>query len=217
DIGIGTSNALSNTNPEMINGYMAYGSNDTYNNGNGSLMRILPVCIYAADLPFSEGVEIVHMASAVTHPHYISLIGCGIYYGIVKAMIEAADGALLDVVSKGIAMAREFYVGRAGYADYTGRYHRLFDLPVSEYGALSEDEIKSSGYVLDTLEAAVWGLLNYSDYKEMMTVLIRFGKDTDTLACVAGGLYGLYHGAEKIPAEWISSIRNRELVEKLCR
>ncbi|MCR5655523.1 MAG: ADP-ribosylglycohydrolase family protein, partial [Lachnospiraceae bacterium] len=47
DIGIGTSNALSNTNPEMINGYMAYGSNDTYNNGNGSLMRILPVCIYA--------------------------------------------------------------------------------------------------------------------------------------------------------------------------
>ena len=99
------------------------------------------------------------------------------------------------------------------YAEDLKHYARLFD---SEFAALPDDEIKSSGYVVDTLEAALWCLLNTSNYKDCVLKAINLGEDTDTVAAVAGGLAGMYYGVDAIPDNWLNQLARRDDIEKLC-
>lgn len=80
---------------------------------------------------------------------------------------------------------------------------------------IPKNEIKSSGYVVDTLEAAFWSFLNTDSYKDCVLKAVNLGYDTDTVACVAGSIAGLYYG--EIPEEWINAIRNRKLIDKIIK
>ena len=82
---------------------------------------------------------------------------------------------------------------------------RLYDL--SEFKAVSEDEIRASGYVIDSLEAAVWCLINTDSYRECMLKAVNLGDDTDTVAAIAGGLAGLFYGYDGIPKEWVEVLQ----------
>jgi len=75
--------------------------------------------------------------------------------------------------------------------------------------SLDEDRIRSSGYVLDTLEAGVWSVLTTSSFSEAVLKAVNLGDDTDTTACVAGGLAGLAFGLKGIPARWIEGLARR--------
>ncbi len=79
------------------------------------------------------------------------------------------------------------------------------------------DEIRSSGYVVDTLEAAIWCLLSTDDYRSAVLEAVNLGSDTDTTAAVAGGLAGLAYGMDAIPEEWLAALKKRDEIEKLCR
>lgn len=81
---------------------------------------------------------------------------------------------------------------------------------------LSIDKISSSGYVVSSLEAAIWCLLNTTNYKDCVLKAVNLGKDTDTVGAIAGGLAGLYYGYDEIPTEWIDSIVKKEYIESLC-
>jgi len=81
---------------------------------------------------------------------------------------------------------------------------------------LPEAEIKSSGYVVDTLEAALWCLLNTDNYKDCVLKAINLGDDTDTVAAVAGGLAGMFYGVEGVPKEWLNQLARRDYIETLC-
>lgn len=82
------------------------------------------------------------------------------------------------------------------------KYSRLWNL--QEFMNLEENNIKSSGYVVDTLEAAIWCFLNTESYKNCVLKAVNLGDDTDTVGAVAGGLAGLYYGINGIPKkEWI--------------
>lgn len=70
---------------------------------------------------------------------------------------------------------------------------------------------------MDTLEAAIWCILNTKNYRECVLMSVNLGKDTDTVAAVAGGLAGLYYGYDDIPKEWLQIIAKREYVESLCK
>lgn len=72
-----------------------------------------------------------------------------------------------------------------------------------DFKEVSEGQINSGGYVVDTIEAAIWCLLNTTSYRECVLKAINLGADTDTTGAVAGGLTGLYYGYEDIPKEWI--------------
>ncbi|MBQ8932682.1 MAG: ADP-ribosylglycohydrolase family protein [Lachnospiraceae bacterium] len=76
----------------------------------------------------------------------------------------------------------------------------------AEY-ATPEEEINSSGYVLDSLEAAVWCLITTDTYADCVLKAVNLGLDTDTTAAIAGGLAGLYYGRDSIPEEWLHTIR----------
>lgn len=182
-------------------------------NGNGSLMRILPIAYYLKKLTFSidNRMEIIHNVSALTHRHPISLIGCGIYINIAMKLLEEKL-SLYESVEQGIKNTFEYYREKS-WSDISA-YARLKELSI--FLGLSDIEIKSSGYVVHTLESALWCLLNTNSYAECVLKAVNLGDDTDTIGAVAGGLAGIYYGLEQIPEDWLNVIAKRAYIEELC-
>jgi len=194
------------------------GGETEWDNGNGSLMRILPVCLYLFEkqkricTSENESIYAIHAASALTHAHLRSQIACGIYYFLVKAVIEK-PGELIDRLQIGMDNAYKYY--REDIKNYPelDNYDRLIDL--WEFKITPEEEIKSCGYVVDTLEAAVWCLINTNSYAEAVLKAVNLGDDTDTVGAVTGGLAGLYYGYAGIPDEWKSVIQRKDWIDEL--
>ena len=184
-------------------------------NGNGSLMRIMPACIYAYEknLEDEEAIQIIHDVAGLTHNHLRGKIACGLYYFCVKAILNE-DGELTDRIQKGIDQGVQHYGENTACAKELSFYSRLFSL--DEFAKLPEDEIKSSGYVVDTIEAAIWALVTTGSFKEAELKAVNLADDADTVGAIAGGLAGLYYGYENIPADWLEVIKRREWIEDLC-
>ena len=107
----------------------------------------------------------------------------------------------------------EYYRKQDDFRDELVYFKRLEE---KDFANLPLEEIKSGGYVVDTLEAAIWCLLNTKDYKECVLKAVNLGRDTDTVAAVAGGLAGLKYSYETIPEEWRAKIIKRDYIEDLC-
>lgn len=189
-----------------------------HDNGNGSLMRILPLLFYLESLygkdfqEEDEAFQIIHRVSALTHAHKRSQIACGIYLSVATMLVGKMD--LRTAVDLGIYRAVKYYKQKPEYKKELWYYNRLSE---KGFRRLNEREIKSSGYVVDTLEAAVWCLLNTKTYQECVLKAVNLGEDTDTVAAVAGGLAGLYYGYENIPSEWIAQIAKKDYIEGLTK
>jgi ADP-ribosylglycohydrolase len=93
-------------------------------------------------------------------------------------------------------------------------YDRMRDLEA--FASLTEDSIRSSGYVVDALEAAIWALANSGSFEKTLLKAVNLGDDTDTVGAIAGGLAGLFYGYDAIPADWLAAIQRREWIEGLC-
>lgn len=188
-------------------------------NGNGSLMRILPVCLYGyeqvkkGDITEEEALDMVHQVSALTHAHLRSKMACGIYYFLVKTVLNG-EGSLQERLQKGMDTAKAYYEKDVANLTELAYYGRMFDL--ESFRQVQEDQIRSSGYVVDSLEAAVWGLLTTDNYRDAMLKVVNLGEDTDTIAAIAGGLGALYYGYEGMPAEWIEVVQKKEWIAEVC-
>lgn len=208
DMGIATNMALNS----FLRGTPALqsGCSDEYDNGNGSLMRMIPAILYCKyylqNSCLEEHIRLIHDVSSLTHAHPRTLIGCGIYYFVLMELLDSPNKMAIE---KGLAKAKEFYGEHTEFA----HYHRLIKKGFSE---LPEEEIQSSGYVVATLEAAIWCLMNTASYRECVLKAVNMGYDTDTVAAVAGGLAGVLYGIEGIPTAWYSGLLRHEEIEKLC-
>lgn len=212
DVGNSTSRAILNYGHGMDP--LECGGVSEYENGNGSLMRILPIAYYLqkrSNLTIEYQMEIVHNISGLTHRHPISLIGCGIYINIAIILLENKL-SLYEAVEYAIKAAIRFYENRA-WKDVNA-YLRLKDL--SSFLKLTESEIRSNGYIVHTLEAALWCLLNTNTYAECVLKAVNLGDDTDTVGAVAGGLAGIYYGTDQIPKEWLTALAKKQHIEELC-
>lgn len=85
---------------------------------------------------------------------------------------------------------------------------------LADIASRPRDEVRSSGYVLDTLGAAIWCFANTDSYADCVLAAVNLGGDTDTTACVAGALAGATYGYEAIPAEWIGALRGKDIIEQ---
>lgn len=188
-------------------------------NGNGSLMRIHPFALYL----YSKGkldVEIIHKASALTHAHERSKMACGIYAFVLWELLKKPAKA--SIIS-GLVKAKIHYAGCAERSSYYKMLFRKIGLTElhfedpDTFERAKRDEIKSSGYVVDTLEAAIWCLMNTHSYKECVLMAVNLGDDTDTVAAVAGGLAGALYGYDSIPIEWRKKLIKREYIEDMCQ
>lgn len=202
DIGNTTRRALT----KYIKGekYYRTGQGSESDNGNGSLMRVLPLSILLSQVPHSEkeAVEAVYYYSGLTHSHNISIMGCKLFTDIYLNIIQ---GKNLKEAVAGVA--------NHNYAKYYTDYYVYNRILSGEVFDLEEDEIRSGGYVVDTLEAALWSLSHSNNYEEAITTAINLGDDTDTVAAITGSLAGLIYGIESIPTRWVDKLQNEEFVE----
>ena len=108
-------------------------------------------------------------------------------------------------------MTRAFYQQQP-YSEERAEFTRIFS---GELTSLPESEIRSSGYVIDTLEASIWCLCNTNSYEEAVLRAVNLGEDTDTTATVAGGLAGVAYGPKAIPTNWVAQLARRADLEVL--
>ena len=184
------------------------GPDSEFSNGNGSLMRILPFALYAEYANSdSRWLEMIHNASALTHVHERSKIGCGIYSIILRKLLCNPHKS---AVADGLAEAAEYY------RDYPGFHHygRIF---AADFDKTDRSEIKSTGYVVSTLEAAIWCLLTTENYSECVIKAANLGSDTDTVAAVTGGLAGALYGFESIPEDWLGKLKKIGFIDEMCQ
>lgn len=187
------------------------GQTDDWSNGNGSIMRILPMCIFCFEKE-KEGVyseekamEVIERTSALTHAHIRSKIGCGLYYKVVKEILEKSEGETLEkLIQQGIDAGANYYDDKENYRKDLYKYRRLLEL--FEFKSLPEAEIQSGGYVVETLEAAIWALITTDNFKDALLKVVNLGDDSDTTGAVTGGLAALYYGIDAIPKNWLEAV-----------
>ncbi|MAS96710.1 MAG: ADP-ribosylglycohydrolase [Verrucomicrobiales bacterium] len=182
------------------------GGIEEHSNGNGSLMRILPI-----GLAFADDRKLIEKASEIsslTHAHERSRFCCAFYCLVVSELLHGFD------IEQSTFTAWEIM----------DRAWKFSELERSRFDALhpekllnrSEDEIGSSGHVIDTLEAALWVNAQHDSYGDAVLHSVNLGDDTDTTGCVAGGLAGLLYGEKGIPSEWLDVLVKRFEIESMC-
>lgn len=181
------------------------GRSDERSNGNGSLMRIHPFVLYT----YYNGIEddntfvnIISMASALTHAHPCSIDGCIIYAYVLKELLK---NPLKESVYKGLNKAKN---------KVNKYYDRLLN---TDIGAAHQTTIKSGGYIVDSLEAAIWCLLTTENYQECVLKAVNLGNDTDTVGAIAGGLAGALYEFDSIPNKWLNTLKRKSYIEDMCK
>lgn len=209
DIGISTSRALS----RLAKGESPLNSGCTEEgaNGNGSLMRIAPLVFYTKDMPIDKRFEIAKEVSAITHAHIRSVIACFYYVEFLRLLLQGKDKFdAYEILKKQVT---EFLKQKSIDSEEISLFDRLLKGNIRELG---ENEISGSGYVVHTIEAAVWCLLNTDNYADAVLKAVNLGEDTDTTAAVTGGLAGLLYGVEAIPSEWKVVLARHDDIEDLA-
>lgn len=178
------------------------GGRDEHDNGNGSLMRILPVALWHAQDSHSDIIERARQASALTHAHPRAELSCAIYSLVVHAIMLGAG------IRKALAAAT------ASIEPIVPRGERKVLKRVLSGAILDarESDIESSGYVVHTLEAALWCCARHEDYRSIVLEAVNLGDDADTTGAVAGGLAGVMYGEGGIPQEWVQALEKPNVV-----
>lgn len=208
DIGNATSLAISNLS-KGVNPIEAGGKNES-DNGNGSLMRILPLVLLLKDLPIEDRFKLTGEVSSITHAHPRSIIAC-FYY--LEFAIELIKGEDKFKIYEGLKIkVLDFFNSDYDCMKEAHHFYRLLKENIHELG---EDSIQSSGYVIHTLEASIWCLLTTDSYDESVLKAVNLGEDTDTTGAVTGGLAALCYGYESISKEWINTIKGKNDIDNL--
>ena len=172
-------------------------------NGNGSLMRIFPFSLIAFKRNMSEEdtLTFIAKASAITHAHEISKMGCFVYTEFLRECISGKNKA------NAMKAIQQIDYGKYFEEDTLREYqHLLKEAPESWDEGMNNE----SGYVVDTLFSAVYCIMNTENYKNAVTKAVLLGGDADTVACVTGSLAAALYGMESIPERWLEKLAKRE-------
>ena len=180
------------------------GPNDEYSNGDGSLMYILPVAFYVRKMDFKKQMNITHDISSITHGHPRSKIACGYYVQFILQILKGANK------NNALTNTNEIILDYYDFEPYKTELKHYKRILNGEIGEISEDEINSSGYVVDALEASLWSFLNSESFDETILTAVDLGGDTDTIGAIAGGLAGVFYGFNAINKEWINTIIKKD-------
>jgi ADP-ribosylglycohydrolase len=207
DIGLSTQTALErlkNSVPPSKSGL-----SDSNSAGNGSLMRSLP---YAFMEDFSHGVYKMVLHNNITHRLTICHESCIFYVRIARCLAEGrSKQESMDLAVSYLQM------GWRISDNAQMKPNPLKRLLKKSFASLSQESISSSGYVVDTLEAAIWCFMNGNDYRSCVLKAVNLGGDTDTIAALTGGLAGIYYGVLDIQAAWRNCIIDEGKLDGMIR
>nr|WP_295874417.1 ADP-ribosylglycohydrolase family protein [uncultured Chitinophaga sp.] len=208
DIGHATRHALTRvgtgTSPLFSGGF------EEFENGNGSLMRIMPVAIYLArEENIRQRYHVVKEVSSITHAHFRSVMACFIYVEFLRNLLTIKD--LQESYQVMRAAVNDFILANQFNPAEIRIFSRILQDNITN---LEEKDIQSSGYVVHTLESALWCLLNTSNFQDAVLMAVNLGGDTDTTAAVVGAGAGLHYGPDNIPATWVLGVaKSAKIIE----
>lgn len=182
------------------------GLRDEASNGNGSLMRTLPVALMCCSAGPEELATAAHEASRLTHAHPRSQMACGIYCDLVSRLLGGGDDWRCWDETR--AWASTYYATL--FPSEISTYAEILARTADDYAALPSSHVRSGGYVVETLDAALWCLFGTDSFAKCCLSAVNLGKDSDTTGAVAGGLAGVYYGCESIPESWLNVIARRD-------
>ncbi len=209
DIGIATRAAIlliaKGEKPELAGGF------DENENGNGSLMRILPLVFYLLNKPINERFDIIKKVSSITHGHIRSVIACFYYIEFAKQLLAQKDK--FEIYENLKTEITNYLMNQSINPNEIKLFDRLLKQNIYEQ---TVENIFSGGYVLHTLEASIWCLLTTDNYKDAVLKAVNLGEDTDTTGAVTGGLAGLLYGFDNIPPSWLKQLARYNDIEQLA-
>lgn len=185
-------------------------------NGNGSLMRILPLAFLLTEKHIEEKYKIVSEVSSLTHSHIRSCLACLIYISYSCHLLKGKNKfvAYNDMQIE----INEFFLNSNIDFYEINLFDRILKNNISDFPL---ESINSSGYVLHTLEASFWNILTYVNFESTILSAVNMGEDTDTTGAVTGGLAGIIYGIDNIPIKWINNLAKvseiKLLAEKLSK
>jgi len=215
DIGITTANAINQLSYLIHQGkidelaFLSSNENEM-ENGNGALMRILPLYFVIKNLPLKEQFKLVWENAALTHKHIRSAMACMIYLNFGKHLASSippkqAYAQTQDEIKQ---LWKQLNFSKSEQA----HFNRVIQTDIANY---PKSSIKSGGYVIESLEASFWCLLNTTNYVDAVLTAINFGHDTDTTAAITGGLAGIIYGKKGINPEWIKKLSRASEIEMI--
>jgi ADP-ribosyl-[dinitrogen reductase] hydrolase len=205
DIGIQTSSALDRLE-KGVSPFQSGGALDSHN-GNGSLMRVLPLALWHQGSDQSLVAD-AHTQSLPTHAHARSMVCCAYYCLVARGYLQKIE----EPWNWAGVRLHEIY---RDWPDLSERDRFLME--TDKLWRFTENHpIGGTGYVLDTIWSASHAMQK-STFEDVVRTAIQYGNDTDTTACVAGGLAGIKFGLSGIPVRWLEQLRGYEIVEPLVR
>jgi ADP-ribosyl-[dinitrogen reductase] hydrolase len=177
------------------------GSTDPTTSGNGSLMRLAPVPMFFAP-DASRAIHFSAESSRTTHGSVESVDACRLFGAMLARALAGADrDAILDAGDDLAGAERPLAPAIAAIAR-------------GAYRAKREHEIRGSGYVVASLEAALWSFATTTSFRAAVLRATNLGEDADTTAAICGQLAGAFYGEAEIPAQWRAKLALRDLIEE---
>jgi len=203
DIGITTSTALAAFEQT---GEPLSGSTDADTAGNGSLMRLAPVPIAFAADP-ARAIELAGESSRTTHGAAECVAACRYFGGLIVGALHGTDKSeLLAPSYSPVPQAR----------DRQSSSSQVAAIAAGSFKRKTPPEIRGGGYVIDSLEAALWAFATTSSFEAGALAAVNLGDDADTTGAVYGQIAGAYYGADSIPRGWLGKLAMREEIEELA-
>lgn len=179
------------------------GSEDPRTAGNGSIMRLAPIALFAAP-DVRQAAELGGVSSRTTHGAPEAVDACRLLAGLLTA---ALNGATRDELLAP-DLPQRLCLGPLA--------PRIAAVAEGSYRRKEPAAIRGSGYVVESLEAALWAFSRARDFRECVLLAVNLGDDADTTGAVAGQLAGAHYGAGAIPEEWLRPLARREEIGRLA-
>lgn len=182
------------------------GSINFNENGSGALTMMYPVAYFAYKnkLKEEEIYEVVKSITSLTHKHEINIIGCYIYTLYLLFLLRGKDkyAALSMLQCCDFSSFNE---------EYLSLYDRILKKSLKD---VSIDNIKTDGYIVSTIEAAFYVLLNSENYAQSILGAINLGGKTNTVSSIVGCMAGILYKLENIPVNWLKNLKGTDILEK---
>ena len=182
--------------------------NDPGSNLNEVLARMVPVALYALHLPADEAVDLAMRASAVTFANQVSTHCSAFFTLFVRQLCTPGQD-----VMEALIQTRASYLALTTEMEWRVPTEVQQGLLDQDLYALVPGTLNNCGMVQDTLQLAIWALLNFDSYPEAVLAVISQGGLTTTHSCVTGALAGLYYGFNAIPENWRKALPKRVMLE----
>lgn len=182
------------------------GSTNPRSAGNGSLMRLAPVPLFFANNPI-EAIEKSGESSRTTHGAQTCIDACRYFGGLIVGAVNGTSKT--DLLS-------ERYSPIPGYWEENPLTEEIDEIASGSFKHRNPPEIKGTGYVVRSLEAALWAFYHGASFKDGCLMAINLGDDADTTGAIYGQLAGAHYGKQGIPESWRLKLAKRELIESFA-